>query len=80
MRPQLAMAALFFLVIGSSLLLLRAKPGTVGHPMKVHATGLEANVADPAVIELQYDASLFGGPGEPSADPAALKRFVNQRI
>src|SRR3569832_2263661 len=30
MRPQLAMAALFFLVIGSSLLLLRAKPGTVG--------------------------------------------------
>jgi hypothetical protein len=47
-------------------------PGTVGHPMKVHATGLEANVADPAVIELQYDASLFGGPGEPSADPAAL--------
>ena len=30
MRPQLAMAALFFLVIGSSLLLLRAKPGTGG--------------------------------------------------
>jgi hypothetical protein len=29
MRPQLAMAALFFLVIGSSLLLLRARPGTV---------------------------------------------------
>src|SRR5438445_314660 len=29
MRPQLAMAALFCLVIGSSLLLLRAKPGTV---------------------------------------------------
>src|SRR5688572_1503761 len=29
MRPQLAMAALFFLVIGSSLILLRAKPGSV---------------------------------------------------
>lgn len=28
MRPQLAMAAVFVLVIGSSLLLLRAKPGT----------------------------------------------------
>src|ERR1700744_5867750 len=29
MRPQLAMAALFFLVIGSSLLLLRARPGSM---------------------------------------------------
>src|SRR5271168_347820 len=29
MRPQLAMAAIFFLVIGSSLLFLRARPGTV---------------------------------------------------
>ncbi len=28
MRPQLAMAALFFLVIGSSLLLLRSRPGS----------------------------------------------------
>jgi hypothetical protein len=47
-------------------------PGAIGHPMKVHATGLVANVADPAVIELRYDASLFGGKGEPSADPAGL--------
>jgi hypothetical protein len=47
-------------------------PGAVGYPMKVHATGLVANVADPAVIELRYDASLFGGKGEPTADPAAL--------
>ncbi len=47
-------------------------PGAVGHPMKVHATGLVANVADPAVIELKYDASLFGGKGRPAADPAAL--------
>src|SRR5512143_2988932 len=35
MRPQLAMAALFFLVIGSSLLLLRARPGTVVAPVRV---------------------------------------------
>jgi hypothetical protein len=47
-------------------------PGAVGYPMKVHAIGMVANVADPAVIELRYDASLFGGRGEPSADPAGL--------
>jgi hypothetical protein len=40
MRPQLAMAAVFVLVIGSSLLLLRAKPGTnaIG-PVKVTERG-----------------------------------------
>ena len=32
-----------------------------------------ANVADPAVIELRYDASLFTGQAPPSADPAALE-------
>ena len=40
--------------------------------MKVHATGMLANVADPAVVELRYDTSLFTGPGAPPADPAAL--------
>jgi hypothetical protein len=45
--------------------------GAVGVPMKVHATGLEANVADPAVVELRYDTTLFGGTG-PAADPATL--------
>lgn len=41
MRPQLAMAALFVLVIGSSLLLLRAKPGTVGvTPVRVTERGV----------------------------------------
>src|SRR3954469_12959475 len=39
MRPQLAMAALFFLVIGSSLLLLRARPGTIGAPVRVTEHG-----------------------------------------
>ena len=41
--------------------------------MKVHATGMLANVADPAVIELRYDASLFTGPGALPADPAVLE-------
>jgi hypothetical protein len=47
MRPQLAMAALFFLVIGSSLLLLRAKPGTSGFaPVRVTERGAPALEAD----------------------------------
>jgi hypothetical protein len=46
--------------------------GAIGVPMKVHATGMLASVADPAVIELRYDASLFTGPGAPTADPADL--------
>lgn len=41
MRPQLAMAALFMFVIGSSLLLLRAKPGTFG-PVSVSEKGAPA--------------------------------------
>ncbi len=41
MRPQFAMAALFFLVIGSSLLLLRAKPGTMASsPVAVTERGV----------------------------------------
>ncbi|EYF08932.1 anti-sigma factor family protein [Chondromyces apiculatus] len=41
MRPQLAMAALFVLVIGSSLLLLRARPGTTGTvPLRVTERGI----------------------------------------
>ena len=47
--------------------------GAIGVPMKVHAPGMVANVADPAVIELRYDASLFTGPGGPPADPAVLE-------
>ncbi|HEY4122430.1 MAG TPA: zf-HC2 domain-containing protein, partial [Byssovorax sp.] len=47
MRPQLAMAALFFLVIGSSLLLLRARPGTPGAPMRVTERGAPAPDEEP---------------------------------
>lgn len=42
MRPQLAMAALFFLVIGSSMLLLRARPGSMGAPVRVVERGAPA--------------------------------------
>lgn len=53
MRPQLAMAALFFLVIGSSMLLLRAKPGTVGVPVRVTETGAPSpEMREPAAAPL----------------------------
>ena len=46
MRPQLAMAAVFSLVVGSSMLLLRARPGTSGMvPLRVTEHGSPA--ADP---------------------------------
>lgn len=39
MRPQLAMAALFMLVVGSSLLLLRGKPNALNSPTQVTQRG-----------------------------------------
>lgn len=39
MRPQLAMAALFMLVVGSSLLLLRGRHGDLGAPIEVTELG-----------------------------------------
>lgn len=39
MRPQLAMAALFMLVVGSSLLLLRGRHGDLGTPIEVTELG-----------------------------------------
>lgn len=42
MRPQLAMAAVFVLVVGSSLLLVRAKPGTGVAPLRVTERGVPA--------------------------------------
>src|SRR4051812_2153371 len=62
MRPQLAMAALFFLVIGSSLLLLRAKPGTVGvAPVRVTERGAPAP-------EIEAESPP---PAAPTASPVA---------
>ena len=46
-------------------------PGALGVPIKVHATGLQATFADPAVIELRYDATLFTT-SAPPPDPAQL--------
>jgi hypothetical protein len=45
MRPQLAMAALFMLVVGSSLLLLRGRHGDLGVPIEVTERGEPASAA-----------------------------------
>src|SRR6185437_14318926 len=59
MRPQLAMAALFFLVIGSSMLLLRARPGG---PARVAERGIPGpDPVEPAAP-----------PPAPAANAAAL--------
>jgi len=70
MRPQFAMAALFFLVIGSSLLLLRAKPGTVGTaPVSV----TERGVPTPDEPERPAAAAVAANeaPPPPAAEAAA---------
>jgi hypothetical protein len=62
MRPQLAMAALFCLVVGSSLLLLRARPGSVGAvPVRVTERGTPA-AAEPS--PQQAPVSGEGAPGD----------------
>lgn len=76
MRPQLAMAALFVLVIGSSLLLLRAKPGTVAtSPVRVTEHGVpvpdQAEEAQaPAATPLPA-AATPPPPAQAQADEAA---------
>lgn len=62
MRPQLAMAALFFLVIGSSLLLLHPRPGTVA-PVRVTERGApmaEATPPPPAAVAAATAAPAAG--------------------
>jgi hypothetical protein len=79
MRPQLAMAALFVLVIGSSLLLLRAKPGTVGvAPVRVTERGVpapeqpESPSPQPVATEPPQTVALAtAAPAAAPAEPAA---------
>jgi hypothetical protein len=40
-------------------------PGAIGVPIKVHAIGMQATIADPAVIRLRYDLALFEEAGIP---------------
>jgi hypothetical protein len=77
MRPQLAMAAVFVLVIGSSLLLLRAKPGTTSiGPVRVTERGEPSPERDEgaqsvAAATAAPGASMVGGVAESPSPPAA---------
>jgi hypothetical protein len=76
MRPQLAMAALFMFVIGSSLLLLRAKPGTFG-PVSVSEKGAPAEEdresarQSPAPVATAAAKSERAGRAADGKEPAA---------
>lgn len=77
MRPQLAMAALFFLVIGSSLLLLRAKPGTGGFaPVRVTERGAPAPEADSPIRAAAATAAATAMP--PTALAAELPQAASE--
>jgi hypothetical protein len=65
MRPQLAMAALFMFVIGSSLLLLRARPGTVAAPVSVDQQGA------PELARAEKNKDAAEGDARPAARAAA---------
>ncbi len=69
MRPQLAMAALFFLVVGSSLLLLRARPGTVGAPLQVTQRGEPGPTSESDAQSKSGDLRIGGN--EPERGPAS---------
>ena len=80
MRPQLAMAALFFLVIGSSLLLLRAKPGSGSFtPVRMSERGAPApeaeaptpGVAPAATASPNAPPPMVAAPLTPPADLAS---------
>jgi hypothetical protein len=68
MRPQLAMAALFFLVIGSSLLLLRARPGTMS-PVSVRERGTPAPEATAEAVAAVPQRAAAAATAAPSASP-----------
>jgi hypothetical protein len=77
MRPQLAMAALFFLVIGSSLLLLRAKPGAIA-PVRVTERGapaveFEAPVALAAATAMPSPTTITAAASPPADSPQAAE-------
>src|SRR5262249_29488449 len=69
MRPQLAMAALFFLVIGSSLLLLRARPGTL-RPASVTEPGSPAPDTEVAATAAPPAATAPTPPPPPGSHPS----------
>ena len=75
MRPQLAMAAVFVLVIGSSLLLLRAKPGTTSiGPVSVTERGEPSPDRDEgaAALAAAPTGAAIGDADQPPPPAAAV--------
>jgi hypothetical protein len=68
MRPQLAMAAIFFLVIGSSLLLLR--PRLALSPVAVTENGAPAAAEPPAAAARERAVAQAAATASPTAAPA----------
>jgi hypothetical protein len=78
MRPQLAAAAVLLLILGSSVLLLRPRPGSVG-ALPVHVT--ERGVPAPEQAQAELDSQSYAtnpaaplAPRPPSAAPAPVDR------
>ncbi len=71
MRPQLAMAALFFLVIGSSLLLLRARPNSqYAVPVRVTERGAPADDGEAQARSAEQPIAAATAAAAPSAADA----------
>ena len=66
MRPQLAMAALFMFVIGSSMMLLRARPGTLSPPVTVRDEGRPGAEEAPAAAPMDQQGRRAFGDGRAS--------------
>ena len=66
MRPQLAMAALFMFVIGSSMMLLRARPGTLSPPVTVRDEGRPGAEEAPAAAPVDQQGRRAFGEGRAS--------------
>ncbi len=77
MRPQLAMAALFMLVVGSSLLLLRARPGTVGAPVEVTERGAPSPAATAGSDSMARARAVGRAGGEGTVVSPAEQRLDN---
>ncbi len=81
MRPQLAMAALFVLVVGSSLLLLRPQSTKAPTPVRVTERGMPVPepLADPAAPAVQESEAAAQGTSAPAAVAADGQKDVAEQ-
>jgi hypothetical protein len=85
MRPQLAMAAVLMLVVGSSMMLLRARPGSIAPPVTVLEEGRPASdeqtkaPSDAAESELAPANKSRKGDGLVAGAPQAASRALEEK-